>query len=505
MHETCNSAIDGLLVPVGSRCNHRCTFCGLDSWDCEVPAEQVLSAAAEAVRLGHKRIILCGGEPTMRRDLPRLAGGISRLGLRLGLMTNGRMLLYPKLLSALLDCGLDAVLLWLHAPDAATHDALVRVPGAFDQTVQVLRQLLELPDMQVEVRTVVAPLNEALLPAMEAWLNGLRGKHSLCQRLVRSWDGDAPCQTEAMRSNSFDFVETGASATFVPSSAGCQGFAPALPGGPLRNVFLSRGGALSVFRTDTGDFPEAEIADIKHRYQQLYVDTSSKVALDDYQADVKQLRMLPECAACPTQHDCATAWKVDEQVPFYREERWLKGELGRMKGRVLDVGCGDLRYQPIIAGLVEKGDIEYHALDPDREAMKRLRASGIKMTMHVGEIETFEWSPGYFDYVLMLRSINHFRDLGVTFQLVRRLLRNYGSLIIADGIPFALLRSSEKARQAHTALEPHFEHYRNFSSAQVLDFLRGRDLPFVINVHRPVLPKTSNLWLLKLIKIEEDA
>jgi len=173
-----------------------------------------------------------------------------------------------------------------------------------------------------------------------------------------------------------------------------------------------------------------------------------------------------------------------------------------MHGRVLDVGCGELFYQQLIARLVNEKKIEYHGLDPDKEALARLRKTGISMTVHNQEVESFQCDPGYFDYVLMLRSINHFRSLQTTFDVITKALRNYGLLIIADCIPFALLRSSEKTRKAHASLKPRFEHYRNFTSQQVLEFVKGRNYPYVVNIHRPVMAKTANLWLIKLIKID---
>lgn len=598
--------IDGLFVSSGSRCNHNCTFCNLSDRTHEAPLPEVEKAALQARQWGYRRLILSGGEPTVRRDLLAVASMTHGHGLKLGLVTNGRMLLYPQLLSGLLARGLDSVLLWLHAPDAEVHDQMVKTPKAFEQTSKVLAQLLAIPFFTVEVRTVLAPQNVALLPRMVRWLGRLAGSERLYQTLVYAAPGglaDAPnlltpdqaataiaeavaagkkahipvyhegipecvmgtlapldirrfprerlpnpqfeeclaaplsnavrvlacaeclatrsCPglpvewvrafpglelkpTRGVRSNSFDFVESHTLEGFLPRSEQCPGYALELDGGPVPNVLLCGDSSTAVYRTDTADFSTDEIHDIKHVHQQFYIDTSTKVALDDYEGDVRQLRMVPECRECPTRERCATAWRIDPKPPFYREERWLRGEIGRMQGRVLDVGCGDLRYQGIIRELVQSRKIEYQGLDPDRSALERLRASGIEMKIHLMDIEEFSGEPGYFDYILMLRSINHFKDLSVTFNIIQKLLRNYGSLIIADCIPFALLRSKAKAQEAHGSMVPIFEHYRNFTSQQVLEFIRKEKLPFVVNIHRPVFSKTSNLWLMKLIKIDKN-
>lgn len=597
--------IEGLFVSSGTRCNHNCSFCRLPDRSSLAPLEKLKEVASQARQWGYSRVVVGGGEPTLRKDLPEFAAYLQSLNLSLGLITNGRMLLYPQLMQTLAVRGLDSVLLWLHAADAAIHDALVQTPGAFEQTTKVLAQLLQQPRIRVEIRTVLSSANIKRLPDLVRYLAKLPGTGNIYLTLVYAAPAGTPAgepplhpnqaasaiaaavasgkrarlavyheglpecimgtlakldirrfprehtsllpgdeclaapnsqalrvlacaeclatrtcpglpvelatafndlelaPTRGVRSNSFDFVQNRNLNGFVPQAENCQGHTLELDGGHLPNLILCQEDGTWAYRTDTADFSADEILDIKHRHQQVYIDTSTKVALDDFEGDVKQLRMMPQCLPCPTRNQCASAWRIDPAIPFYREERWLRGEIGRMQGRVLDVGCGDLRYQHIIRDLVDKKKIEYHGLDPDRSALERLRASRIDMKIHLMDIEEFDGEPGYFDYILMLRSINHFKDLAVTFRIIQKLLRNYGSLIIADCIPFALLRSASKAEQAHASMVPIFEHYRNFTSGQVLEFVRREKLPFVVNIHRPVLPKTSNLWLMKFIKIDK--
>ena len=83
------------------------------------------------------------------------------------------------------------------------------------------------------------------------------------------------------------------------------------------------------------------------------------------------------------------------------------------------------------------------------------------------------------------------------------LLKDQGMLIMAECVPFGLLRSRQQTARARGAQGPGFEHYRNWSSEQVLEFVRKKGFPFKLNTHRPVRPGTSNQWLLKLIKIPD--
>jgi SAM-dependent methyltransferase len=301
-----------------------------------------------------------------------------------------------------------------------------------------------------------------------------------------------------VRSNSFDFVEVGRIEGFVPGPGDCAGPALDLPGERYRHVLLWRDDGVVDFRTDTGDFSGDEIREIKEVRQQLLVDTGTQVAMADFQRDVRQVRLCEVCRDCPSRKDCASAWRIDPGTPFRDEEDWLRGELGRIRGRVLDVGCGDLLYQDVVRDLVEAGRITYEGLDPDCGALDRLRASRIDMKIHAMDIEDFDGESGAFDHVLMLRSINHFKDLARAFRIAARLLRAGGTLVVADCIPFALLRSRAKAETAHASAAPLFEHYRNFTSEQFLEFLDRERLPFAVSGHRPIGPGTGNLWLVRL-------
>ena len=90
---------NNLRISVTDRCNLRCTYC--------MPEDVVFMDRAEllsfeeitrfvriAVPLGIDKVRLTGGEPLMRRDLPRLVRMLSEIdGLRdIGLTTNGILL-----------------------------------------------------------------------------------------------------------------------------------------------------------------------------------------------------------------------------------------------------------------------------------------------------------------------------------------------------------------------------------------------------------------------------
>src|SRR5436853_2366983 len=105
---------NNLRVSVTDRCNLRCTYCMpedvvfLDR-SALLTFEEITHFTRVAVGLGVDKVRLTGGEPLMRKELPRLAAMIAELpGLRdLSLTTNG--LLLAEHAQALYDAGLRRI------------------------------------------------------------------------------------------------------------------------------------------------------------------------------------------------------------------------------------------------------------------------------------------------------------------------------------------------------------------------------------------------------------
>jgi hypothetical protein len=123
------------LLKVGYTCNNNCVFCHSsehkrhpDLTTAELLRKVDLCAAA-----GRTMVVLSGGEPTARKDLLQVAEHVARRGLDLGLVSNGRMLSYGKLLDRLVELRLKYVYVSLHG-DREAHDAMVRA-RAWEQSL----------------------------------------------------------------------------------------------------------------------------------------------------------------------------------------------------------------------------------------------------------------------------------------------------------------------------------------------------------------------------------
>ena len=570
--------------------------------------DEIVSDLKEARRLGARTVVLTGGEPLIRKDLPRVLSSVLQHRLSPGLATNGRMLVYEKIRELLFRARTTYLRVELHGPTAAVHDGIVGVDGAFDQTLGGLRDLLiDAPEsLRVDVACTVLATN---LSSLGAWVELLAalprrapfslrlvaplsvddaaiwpGAEAVADRvndalervqasgadLVAAWEGFPPCllqeqahvrdeflrrgapvlgargggaaialeppgershplpcqdcvheatcpgapkgflvndgeqalrPTRAVRANSFNFELSREIPNFHLEPGACTARSIELPLGPVRSLFVMHEAAVSLYESPTADFTDQEVVRVKDELEQVYADLSEGAALDDFMTDVRRARFAEVCPTCPDRASCCGAMLIEPEPPFVREERWLKKEVSRLRGRVLDIGCGDQMYRDEIASLIASGDIEYHGLDPDEAALERIRSRDQGGSLYHGEIETFHFEPGYFDYVLVFRSLNHFRDMTQAFRVISRLMRVQGQIVLCDSPPFAMLRTPQQVTFADNNAPVGHEHYRNWTSHQVVEFLKR--FPFRVDVHRPVSNKTSNQWLLKLMRVPD--
>ena len=115
---------NNLRLSVTDRCNLRCTYCMpeevtfLDK-GALLTFEEITRFVRVAVPLGIDKVRLTGGEPLMRRDLPRLVRMICQVeGIRdVGLTTNG--ILLADQAQVLFDAGLRRINISLDTLDPA--------------------------------------------------------------------------------------------------------------------------------------------------------------------------------------------------------------------------------------------------------------------------------------------------------------------------------------------------------------------------------------------------
>lgn len=127
------------------RCNNDCSHCynarsrrypemSVSEW------KKVIDTVWD-LRIPH--VVFTGGEPTLFKGLPELVAYAEGKGLITGLNTNGRRLSDQTFLNELLEAGLDHVQITLESHDPQIHDLMVAVQGAWAETVQGLKNVID--------------------------------------------------------------------------------------------------------------------------------------------------------------------------------------------------------------------------------------------------------------------------------------------------------------------------------------------------------------------------
>jgi cyclic pyranopterin phosphate synthase len=168
-----------LRISVTDRCNFRCVYCmPREVFDADhrflphaaiLTFEEIARLARAFVSLGVRKIRLTGGEPLVRRDLPRLVAMLAELDVEVTLTTNGSLL--AKHARALKAAGLDRVTVSLDSLD----DATFRAMNDADYPVSRVLEAIEVAAAEglgpVKVNMVVKRgVNDAEVPRMaERW------------------------------------------------------------------------------------------------------------------------------------------------------------------------------------------------------------------------------------------------------------------------------------------------------------------------------------------------
>ena len=97
-------------------------------------------------------------------------------------------------------------------------------------------------------------------------------------------------------------------------------------------------------------------------------------------------------------------------------------------GRILDVGCATGYHS---AGLAEKG-FKVYGVEPNRTSAE-WGAEHFPIEMHVGYLDTAPWPEEHFDVIVTKETIEHFHKPNYELNLMRRLLKRGGLLLVKTG------------------------------------------------------------------------
>ena len=150
------------------RCNLSCQHCRASAedhfYEGELSHAQGITLLDQIREVGQPIIILTGGEPMLREDVYDLAEYGNRIGLRMVMAPNGT-LITPESAKKMLAAGIKRISVSIDGPDAATHDAIRRQPGAFERSVNGLRIAKE-HGIDFQLNTTVSVENYTMIGAI---------------------------------------------------------------------------------------------------------------------------------------------------------------------------------------------------------------------------------------------------------------------------------------------------------------------------------------------------
>lgn len=142
-----------VIVNITYECINACEFCAVSNRVRRpIPWPRLQEILREHRAAGVTHLDLDGGEPTLHPNLLDALRLARELGYReVNVTSNGRRLADRQAAADLLATGVGSVLVSLHGADADVHDAVTGAPGAFDETLAGLRNLVALRPAGVDL------------------------------------------------------------------------------------------------------------------------------------------------------------------------------------------------------------------------------------------------------------------------------------------------------------------------------------------------------------------
>ena len=166
----------GLIAELTHRCPLSCPYCSnpldLERAAVEMDTDGWLQVLDQAAEIGMLQVHFTGGEPAARRDLATLVGRATARGLYTNIITSG-VTLDDRLMTALMQAGVDHIQLSFQDVDPAANDALGDSRGAFVKK-QAAAARIRAAGLPLTLNFVVHRENASRIPQMIAMAEALQ-------------------------------------------------------------------------------------------------------------------------------------------------------------------------------------------------------------------------------------------------------------------------------------------------------------------------------------------
>lgn len=179
----------GVHFDVTYRCNERCVHCYLDHDDHgELDTGEIRRILKQLADAGTLMLTFSGGEIFLRKDLFELLAFARGLHFDVSLKSNA-LLVTPERAARLKDLGVRRIQISIYSADAAVHDAITKVRGSFDRSVQALR-FLKSQGLQVKIACPLMKQNVAGLEQLRALAEEMDIPYLIDMTITPKLDGD---------------------------------------------------------------------------------------------------------------------------------------------------------------------------------------------------------------------------------------------------------------------------------------------------------------------------
>ncbi len=162
-------------IKVGFECNNCCKFCvqankkNVYQSKSNIEIKEIIKETVNS----HNEVVFTGGEPTIRSDFLDLVKYAQKMGFEsIYIQSNGRMFFYEDYCQKVIKAGANVFGLAIHGHNPEVHDSLTNADGSFKQTLQGIKNLVNLNQV-VLVNIVVTKLNYKYLPKIADMLIGI--------------------------------------------------------------------------------------------------------------------------------------------------------------------------------------------------------------------------------------------------------------------------------------------------------------------------------------------
>ncbi|MFW9982190.1 MAG: radical SAM protein [Candidatus Thorarchaeota archaeon] len=171
---------------VTKACNLKCKHCyesaGQKAKN-ELSTEEALECVDRLADAGIVFLAFSGGEPTVRPDILRLIRRATARGIYVAVATNGISFSNPEQVRRFKNAGMKFVQISVDGANAETHDAFRGVPGAFEKTIDGIRNCVS-EGLFVEISTTVTRHNISEFPDVVKLCEDLKARWLMLYNLV---------------------------------------------------------------------------------------------------------------------------------------------------------------------------------------------------------------------------------------------------------------------------------------------------------------------------------